>query len=41
LPHRLTRGTNMKQRNTDMQDRNGPRTGEVTAIFGLAYIRSK
>jgi hypothetical protein len=24
-----------------MRDRNGPRTGEVTAIFGLAYIRSK
>jgi hypothetical protein len=31
----------MKQRNTDIWDRNGPRTKEVTAIFGLAYIRSK
>jgi hypothetical protein len=24
-----------------MRDRNGLRTGEVTAIFGLAYIRSE
>jgi hypothetical protein len=31
----------MKQRNTYMWERNGPRTGEVTVIFGLAYIRSK